>query len=50
MGTALLVLFYTLSGAAALAVNYAIWFVLLPMLYRMNRDTVRRTRARRNSN
>jgi hypothetical protein len=50
VGMALTLLLYTLSGAAALVVNYAIWFVLLPMLWRMNRETFRRIRERRNSN
>ena len=33
-----------------LLVNYLIWFELLPMTWRMNRETFRRIRERRNSN
>ena len=50
LGTFFLILFYVLSGAALLFINYMIWFVALPMIWRINRDTFRRTRARRNSN
>lgn len=49
LGTFFLILFYTLTGAAALFINYMIWFVALPMLWRMNRERFRRIRARRNS-
>jgi hypothetical protein len=47
MGTALVILIYALSGAAALAVNYVLWFILIPMSFRQLRDQFRRIRARR---
>jgi hypothetical protein len=49
-GTFFLILIYTLTGAAALFINYMIWFVALPMIWRLNRETFQRIRDRRNSN
>ena len=49
-GMALTILLYSLSGAASLVVIYALWFVLLPMQFRMLRDQFRRSRDRKKSN
>lgn len=50
IATALTVLIYGLSGAAALAINYVIWFILIPMAFRQLRDQFRQRRRRPNSN
>jgi hypothetical protein len=50
MATAFEILLYLLAGAAALAVNYVIWFILLPMQFRLARDQFRRIRNRGKSN
>ena len=50
VGTFFLIVFYVLTGAAALFINYMIWFVALPMMWRINRETFRRIRERRKSN
>lgn len=42
-----LILFCLLTGAAALAVNWMIWFHLLPAMFRQLRDQHRRLRDRR---
>jgi hypothetical protein len=48
MGTAFLVIFYLVTGAATLAVNYVIWFIALPMAFRNMRDQLRQARQRKN--
>jgi len=48
LGMFFLGLFYALTGAATLFINYMIWFKLLPMVWKLNRETSRRRRERRN--
>ncbi len=50
MGTAILIVLGILGIGLALAVNYAIWFILLPIQFRQMRETFRRIRERRASN
>jgi hypothetical protein len=50
MGQALIVLLYLITGAALLLVNWAIWFILLPTMFRQLRDQFRRSRDRKPSN
>ena len=50
VGLFLKILIYALSGAALLFINYMLWFKLLPMAWKLNRETFRRIRERRNSN
>jgi len=45
MATALIVVAHGLSGAAALAVNCVLWFILIPMAFRQCRDQWRQMRG-----
>ncbi len=47
---ALLVIFYIMDIAALSAVNYVIWFIALPMVFRVLRDQLRQARQRKNPN
>ena len=45
MAIALIVVAHGLSGAAALAVNCVLWFILIPMAFRQCRDQWRQMRG-----
>ena len=45
MAQALWIVFYLITGAAALAINWLIWFRLLPILFRQLRDQHRDRQA-----
>jgi len=49
MGVALTIILGLMGIALGLALNWIIWFVLMPILYRQLRDQFRIVRARRNS-
>jgi len=46
---ALLVIFGLIYGAALVAINWVIWFILLPMVFRQLRDQLRQLRDRKKS-
>jgi hypothetical protein len=49
LGIFFLILLMVVTGAVSLFVNYIIFFIWLPMIYRLYRDQFRRIRERRNS-
>jgi hypothetical protein len=44
MKDALLILLYVLGFGAAIAINWLLWFVLMPILFRLLRDQIRQRR------
>ena len=50
MRIGLLVISGLVYGAALLAINWVIWFVLLPIVFRQLRDQLRQLRNRKKSN
>ena len=50
MGTALIILLGVIGIGLALALNWIIWFILLPMQFRLLREQFRRIRDWKKSN
>jgi hypothetical protein len=44
------VILYLVTGAASVAVNWVIWFILLPIIFRQLRDQYRQIQDRKKSN
>jgi hypothetical protein len=49
MGTVWVVIFNILYMGALIAVNWILWFILLPKIFRHMRDQFRQSRDRKNS-
>ena len=49
LGTFFLILLMVLTGAAWLFINYMLWFILLPTVFRRLLDQLRRHRDQQNS-